>query len=531
MSARIRLFLVAAFAALLGVAVPLAAQTAPPRLDMTWSSEGPLANVRIVAVPPVEMRLETKGREAVLRFARPVAAFEAGGLQRDLARFVETVTSGFDTLVFVGTQDASPTLRREDGGVLLVLRLPERQVADETAPDGIAVERAERRLQRLRAILEAQSGQTDIARGRLARLTQEDPSDAEALAQLASVERQIGRPLRAANLLARAAALDPGNPDIAAARAELARGDAAFTRVEPEYRRTSSQEKRYLVGTTAEAPINLAWRATAAFDTVQLDSPGVRRANGQTGAFKGGRQRGAVGLAWRGDEGTRVHGQIFANAERLGVGLSTDLVSDLARYGLGVELARPYWDFSESLVAGGTRDRVFAEYGERAFLGLDLRVRAGLSRYGLPGLIDGARSATLDGELRLPLDGIVQGASLAYAFDGEYPWRITRAADPTLAGAEYRPIPVRYREVHAVLAGYTLDFKRAFDAVWPIVADFSAGPAYDRYGHRGGPLLGASAAWLGDGALHGGLRTGYGRGVGRDSSAATTIGGYLTWRM
>lgn len=530
MSARFRIF-AAALAALLVGGVPLAAKTLEPRLDVTWSSEGPLANVRIVAVPPVEMRLETKGRDAVLRFAQPVAAFEGGGLQRDLSRFVETVTSGFDTLVFVGMPDAAPTLRREDDGVLLVLRLPERQVADGTAADGIAVERAERRLERLRAVLEAQSGRTDIARGRLARLAQEDPSDAEALAQLASVERQIGRPLRAASLLARATALDPGNLEIAAAQAELARAEAAFVRVEPEYRRTSSQEKRYLVGTAAEAPINLAWRATAAFDTVQLDSPSVRRANGQSGAFKGGRQRGAFGLAWRDDEGTRVHGQLFANAERVGAGLSAGFVGDLARYGLGVELARPYWDFSESLVADGTRDRVFAEYGARAFLGLDLRMRAGLNRYGLPGLGDGARSAAFDGDLRLPLDGVVRGASLAYAFDGEYPWRVARAADPASAGAEYRPIPVRYREVHAVLAGYTLDFKRAFDSSWPLVADFSAGPAYDRYGRRGGPLLGASAAWLGDGAVQGGFRGGYGRGVGRDSSAATTIGGYLTWRM
>lgn len=516
---------------LLGLAAPLAAQTPPVRLDITWSSEGPIANVRIVAVPPVEMRLETQGREAVVRFARPVAAFEAGGLQRDLARFVESAMSGFDQFVIVGTRDAVATLRREEGGVLLVLRLPEAAVADETAPDGIAVERAERRLQRLRAVIEAQSGQTDIARGRLARLAQDDPTDAEALAQLAAVERQIGRPMRASDLLDRALALDPGNADFAAARADLARGEAAFMRVEPEYRRTSSQEKRYLVGTLAEAPINLAWRATLAFDTAQLDSPGVRRTNGQSGAFKGGRQRGAIGLAWRNAEGQRVHGQVFANSERLGLGLSADRVSDLARYSLGVEVARPYWDFSESMVAGGTRDRLFAEYGERAFFGFNLRTRAGLSRYGLPGLVDGARSATLDGELRLPLDGIVRGASLAYVFDGEYPWRIARAADPTSPGSEYRPVPVRYREVHGLLASYSLDWRRVFDSTLPLAVDFSAGPAYDRYGHRGGPLLGASLSWLGEGALQGGLRSGYGRGVGRDSSAATTIGGFLTWRM
>jgi len=516
---------------LLLAALPAFAQTPPVRLDLAWSSDGPLANVRIAWLPPVDVRLETNGREALLRFAGPVAAADMAALQRDLGRFVESVGTGFDTLLIVGTPETIATLRREERGVLLVLRLPERALANESAPDGIVVERAERRLERLRASLESQTGQSDVARGRLVRLAQDDPDDPDTLAQLAALERQIGRPLRAGDLLARAARLDPGNADIARAIGELALADAPSLRVEPEYRRTSSAEKRYTLGTAIEAPINAAWRATAAFDTVRLDSPGVRRPNGFSSSFKGGRERGAVGLVRRYEDGGRVHGQIFANAARLGAGLSGEIAGDLARYGFGAEVAKPYWDFSESIVADGTRDRVYAEYARPWLAGLSLRGRAGFSRYNLPGNADGARSATLDGELRLPLDGLARGASLAYVFDGEYPWRIKRAPDPASAGAEYRPVPLRYREVHGLLAGYTLDFKRAFDSEWPIVADFSAGPAYDRYGRRGGPLAGANLSWLGDGAVQGGLRGFYGRGVGRDSSASVTIGGFLTWRM
>ena len=149
----------------------------------------------------------------------------------------------------------------------------------------------------------------------------------------------------------------------------------------------------------------------------------------------------------------------------------------------------------------------------------------------MPGLADAARSAAVEGELRLPLDGFVRGASVAYVFEGEYPWRIAARPDPTSAGAEFRPVPLRYREVHGLLAGYSLDWRRDFGSDVPLVADFSAGPAYDRYGGRGGPLLWASFDWIGDGSFSGGLSTGYGRGVGRDASEYTLIGGYARWRM
>ena len=65
----------------------------------------------------------------------------------------------------------------------------------------------------------------------------------------------------------------------------------------------------------------------------------------------------------------------------------------------------------------------------------------------------------------------------------------------------------------------------------PLVADLSAGPAYDRYAGRGGPLLGAGISWIDDGAFSSGFNTGYGRGVGRDASEYTVIGGFARWRM
>jgi hypothetical protein len=525
-----RAFLVASIALLL--AAPLAAQTPPSRLDLTWTVDGPLANLRIAPVPPVDARLETRGREAILRFAGPVAPVEAGGLLRDLARFVESAGSGFDSLLIVGTPDTVAVLRREGPDFVLVLRLPDRPAdAAETGGDAIVVERAEKRLERLRASVESQTGQNGVALGRLAKLARDDAGDVETLVQLAGLERQIGRPLRAADLLSRAALLDPDNAEIARARAELARGQRAFLRVEPEYRRNSAGEKRYTTGTLAEAPITASWRATAAFDQVFVDSPGVRRTDGLSQPFKGPRQRGAVGLAYSAEDGKRLHGQIFANAKRAGAGLAADFAFDDARLGTGIEIARPYWDFTESLVSDGTRDRVFAEYTRPYVLGLSARVRAGLNRYGLPGRADGARSAAIDGELRLPLDGYVRGAAVAYVFDGEYPWRIASVDDPFSPGTEYRPVPLRYREVHGLLASYTLDWRQAFDSDLPLAIDVSAGPAYDRYGHRGGPLLGGGVTWLGEGPFEGGLRASYGRGVGRDASAFTTIGGYATWRM
>jgi hypothetical protein len=504
----------------------------PVRLDLTWSVDGPLANVRVAPARPTDVRVDQRGREAVLRFARPIAPPDADVLRKELPRFVDGVSAGFDTLLVVAAPGTALVARREGAGVLLAIRLGETATpAAEGDDDAIVTERAERRLERLRAALEAQTGEAGVARGRLAALEAKDSADAETLAQLAGLEQQIGRRRRAEALYARAVAADPGNGELAAARAGLARETAAFARAEPEYRRTSAGEKRYQLGMTAEAPVNAAWRLTAAFDQGYVDSPSVRRPWGAVDRFVGMRQRGALGLAHESEAGTRTHAQLFANARTPGVGLTQDYVFDASRVSVGFELARPYWDFTESLVADGTRDRAFVQYAQPWMFGLSARVRAGANRYGMPGLSDAARSATADGELRLPLDGFVRGASIAYVFEGEYPWRIASRDDPTNAGATFRPVPLRYREIHGILAGYSLDWRRDFGSSLPLVADLSAGPAYDRYGGRGGPLLGAGISWIDDGAFSGGFNTGYGRGVGRDASEYTVIGGFARWRM
>lgn len=521
-----------AVAALLWPAVCAAQAEGPIRLDMTWSVDGPLANIRLVPTPEREIRVETSGREAILRFARPLASVDTGVLVRELPRFVENVTAGFDSLLFVGTQGSIVAARREAGSIVIVFRLSETSpVAEAEGTDAIVTERGERRLERLRAALEAQTGRPDAARRRLADLELKDPADVETLAQYSSLEFQIGRTRRARNLLDRAIAADPGNPDLASASAVLSRETAGFIRAEPDYRRASSGEKRYTVGSLAEFPVAPSWRATAAFDQALVDSPSVRRPYGLSDRFKGSRQRGAFGLQHEAENGTRSHAQLFANSRSAGFGFARDYAFDRARIAAGIELARPYWDFTESLVADGTRDRAYVQYSQPWLLGMSTRVRIAGNRYGMPGLSDGARSLTFDGEIRLPLDGYVRGSALTYVLDGEYPWRIASRADPASTGSEFRPVPLRYREIHALLAGYQIDWRRDFEGTLPIVADLSAGPAYDRYGRRGGPLLGFGVAWLDDGAVSGGFRTSYGRGVGRDANEFSTIGGFVQWRM
>lgn len=504
---------------------------APVKLDLTWSVDGPLANVRIVPQHATGIRVDTRGREALLHFAKPIAQPDAEILRRELPRFVEGIGAGFDTLLVVAVPGTSLVARREGDGVVVAIQLGESAGPPPDENDAIVTERAERRLERLRASLEAQTGQVAVARGRLAALEAKDPADGETLAQLGGLEQQIGRRRRAEALLDRAVAADPGNADFIAARESLARESAAFVRAEPEYRRTSAGEKRFQLGLIAEIPMNSAWRATAAFDQAFVDSPSVRRPDGAVDRFKGMRQREAIGLAYESETGTRTHVQIFGNSRTPGIGLTRDYAFDESKVSTGLEISRPYWDFTESLVADGTRDRAFVQYSRPWLFGLSARARVALNRYGMPQISDAARSAAADGELRLPLDGFVRGASLAYVFEGEYPWRIASRTDPANIGSDFRPVPLRYREVHGLLAGYTLDWRRDFGSMLPIVADFSAGPAYDRYGGRGGPLLGASLAWIDDGAFSGGLSTGYGRGVGRDASEYTTIGGYARWRM
>ncbi|MCM0020433.1 MAG: hypothetical protein NBV67_10605 [Tagaea sp.] len=516
--------------ALMLLAAPAARAQEAVRLDATFVIDGALANLRLTPSRASEPRIEVRGREAVLRFETPLAQFDGAPLIAQMPRFLANIAAGFDSVLIQATPDTTLVARRDGASILIVLRLAETpQAADE--PDPIALERAERRLERLRAAADEQAGRFGIARGRLAELIARDPRDSDAIAQWGSLERRIGRARRAGELYDRALALDATSPELRTARTELARETAGFVRLEPEFRRTSGGEKRYSAGLAAELPFNEAWRALARFDTMRMDNPGVRRVGGLSAPFKGARNRLDLGVAHLAEDGARTEARLFANERRVGAGLSHAIVGDFQRVAFGAEIGRPYWDQAEFLVQDGTRDRAFAQYELPAFWGLAWRARAGLNRYNLPGASDVARAASFDGDVRWALDAWARGLALAYSVDGEYPWKIATRADPFASGEIFRPSGLRYREIHALLAQYAIDLARDLDWGVPLAFDASAGPGYDRYGRRGGPLLGAGLTWTGESNLLAGVRTGYGRGVGRDSGDYLSVGGFVGWRM
>ncbi len=271
-------------------AVAGAQSAGPVRLDPSFAVDGPLATLRLMPAAPLEARIEASGREAVLRFAVPIAPFDGSLVARELPRHVEAANAGFDTLLLVATPGTTLAVRAEGGGFVATFRLADAAAGPDADPaDAIATERAERRLERLRAALDAQTGAPDAARRRLAALEAKDPADPETLAQFAYLELQVGRLRRAAELIARARSADPENPELATAGAEIARERAGFVRVDPEYRSASSGERRYVLGTVAEIPLGEALRATLAFDHAHVDSPGVRRPDGQSARFDGTR--------------------------------------------------------------------------------------------------------------------------------------------------------------------------------------------------------------------------------------------------
>lgn len=512
------------------LAAPHARAQEPLRLDASVAIDGPVANLRLTPSRAAELRIEAGGREAVLRFDAPLAPFDGAPLVGQMPRFLANIAAGFDSVLIQATPETTIVARRDGATILVVLRLAETPEAA-AEPDPIALERAERRLERLRAATDEQAGRFDIARGRLAGLVSSDSRDSDAIAQWGSLERRIGRTRRAGALYDRALELDPNQPELRAARAELARETAGFARLEPEFRRTSGGEKRYALGLAAEMPVTVAWRALARLDTLRLDNPSVRRAGGQSAPFKGARNRLDLGLAYLAEDGDRTEARLYANERRAGAGLSHQVVGDFHRAMVGAEIGRPYWDQAEFLVQDGTRDRAFVQFELPAFLGLAWRTRAGLNRYNLPGASDTARAASFDGDLRWALDAWARGFALLYSVDGEYPWKIATRADPFSPGEVFRPSGLRYREIHALQAQYAVDLARDLDWGVPLAFDVSAGPGYDRYGRRGGPLLGAGLTWAGEGNLLAGLRAGYGRGVGRDSGDYLGVGGHVGWRM
>ena len=471
-------------------------------------------------------KLTRSGTELLLSFPRALPQFDGQALLDQAKGVLDGLSVGYDTLLLqlgpgIGfvREDAPDTLRltmRPDAG--------EAPVAATPSNDQGAL-----RLRLLDAQLLAQEGQTAAARAKMQALLPDMRDSPEPLAGLAGLDQSLGRWRLARSEYAEALRFDPGNPSIGDAVAAIDRAQASRVRVDIESRQTegglgAGRATALIEGLSGHHLFGDGWRVGFASDLAHVNAQQVQRANGVVSTFRGTRGRTEVYLQHDGLDGNVFTGSLFSNGDTVGGGLRAELPDEFGMTSVRAEYRRPDWDFFQSIVDQGTRDRLSIARRQQFGSDLSARLEVALNRYNIEHAPDVARTVSVNGELRLGRLAGVRGLSVAYVLDGEYLFKQAERTGP--GGTRYKPLQLVDREVHALTLGYAGVLGHSA-ANGLFTYELSGGYGVDRYG-KFGPLAGAVLAYS-VGQFEVRARASFVQNIGRSRGMTSIFGTSLTW--
>jgi hypothetical protein len=470
--------------------------------------------------------LRQDGREVLVSFPHPLPEFNAQTLQDRLSGLLEGISVGYDTLLLRLAPGVVVSKTSEQGAVVLTLQPNPAGAAQ--APTEADKEGAQR-LRLLGAQLMARTGQASAARQQFGDLILTMPQNPEPMSGLAGVEQAAGRWRQALTLYQRAQQLDPEDPSIADAIGAIEHEHAPRLRSDFEFRRTNAGQgsgisTAAIAGLSGQQNFGDAWHLGVSVNGAHVNASQVQQPSGAVESITGLRQRSELSLQHDSLNGIVAAASAYLTGTIPGVGIRGELPDDYGTTYLRADYRRPDWDFFQSIVDNGTRDRI--AIGRRQLIIQDLTARLdfGANRYSLQGWPNLATTLTVNGELRLANLGGVHGLSVAYVLDGEYVNKISTGINSS--GQSFNRIDIADREVHAGV----LDYVGAWNIGThgrPLTYELSAGYGADRYG-KAGPILAAVLTYpVGDFEL--GLRAGYVNNIGRTAGSTAVFAGSLTW--
>jgi hypothetical protein len=501
-----------------------------PRLTYEPSGGDFLITIQMEGASRATLRQD--GREVLVSFPRPLPDFNAQTLQDQAVGLLEGVNVGFDTLLLRLTPGVTVTRIDEAGGLRLVVQ-PEAGASGTATPTGEPITEANKegaqRLQLLGAQLQAQSGQVSDARQQFGDLILAMPGNPEPMSGLAGLEQGSGRWRQARALYQRAQELDPENLSVADAIAAIDRTHGGRLRTDLEYRKTDGGEGTGLSiavieGVSGQQPLGDGWLLGFSANAAKVNAAQVQQPTGVVESVIGWRQRAELSVQHDSLNGAVAAASAYLTGENPGFGARGELPDDSGVTFLRADYRRPNWDFFQSLVNNGTRDRIAVGRRQQIVKDLTARVDLGVNRYNLQGAPNLATTLTATAEVRLANIANVRGLSMAYVLDGEYVNKIASGIAPN--GEPFNPLPIDDREVHALVLGYAGTWGSGTDG-GSLNYELSLGYGVDRYG-KAGPILAAVLTYpIGD--LELGLRAGYVNNIGRSPGSTTIVAGSLTW--
>ncbi len=401
------------------------------------------------------------GLEMTLHFKEPVKDTLALDLTARSKGVLAYASGGYDTLLLRAVRPAQFDITEEGNGFTLRLVL-----SSESSGDS--------RLQLVEIRRRTMIDDTPGARSLLSGLRLARPDDNELFRLEADIDMADRDHRTAAGKYQRLLRDNPADTSLyeslSSAQADFAprlEGGADYQDIEGGDR----QWRGHLYGQT---PLSDRLDLRGRLEFVDLDDERVQFSDGTLGAFEGERLRGELTLAY--DFGTLWEGRasLFGGNDTIGMGAAFEYQDADSELILSAGFLQPSWDYTESIVANGTRDFAAAglqqSFDDRWFFNLAVA----LNRFALDGDSESAISSTLQTGLRwqLPLDSAAK-VSIGYAFDAEFVDSVTLRLDGL--GDEFAVLPIGDRAVHSadvrvagqlsaqVLASIYVGYSRDFD--------------------------------------------------------------------
>lgn len=388
---------------------------------------------------------------------------------------------------------------------------------------------AHMRIELLRAQVELETGNQDLARMYLEKTNEEYPNQPDVLTALSGTEFYMGRELKAYDHIEQAHQIAPRNEEVQALRARINEDRRDFAKLDAQIE-LQDDDLEYIVTLSGEKRINRENVVGVVLAQNYVDAEGIRRADGRFGDFSAWRFTQQAYLRHQLENGDEVKVSAFYNEDEPGGAIEYLLryyKGDVRLFG---EYHRPNWDFPEGVLDSATRDRIGFTQTFRVRTDIAPQLTVAYNRYHVEDHSNVDESVTVTGIARLPLYYVDRGLDhrlfAEYGLDAEY--RLDEERGTDAAGNSYLYYPLVTREVHYATIGWRQELETQY--ILPSYWEAYAGYAVDRLGGNG-PYLGGRWVQQVDADKEAELRASHSisfRDTGADS---TRVGGYLNWKF
>lgn len=323
-------------------------------------------------------------------------------------------------------------------------------------------------------------------------------NEGHAWASRAALEDYYGHEWRSLMDYEVAIDLEPKNEDFWRGRKDIIDRHRNFIGANIEYRTVGLTQKDHIYRYKAGYNPYLFTRFAllAEYDRFNISSY-VNAHTGLTDSARGNRYKNTLSWIQNTYSGDTFDAEFYYEPQILGFGTHYTHPDLYGRTTVGIEFKQPNWDFAETIVEYGSRDRILFERNQHLWEKIEGVLRLEGRRYHLHPGGTVADSIAWYGELNYTLPeyhwlSIVLGKEstivTTYNIDAEYG---TWEKFLTVGDNKFQPLAVGAREIHTVEMLFEKKSYRYFDA------RLNFGFAYDRFGgvNKASAVYGGSFTW------------------------------------